>query len=53
MPKSTDTSEIYYTIYDDGVWLHCLRCDFNECLGFSATVTDLTAAWSKHKCSVA
>lgn len=37
-----------YTIYDDGVWAFCSKCDFEKNLGFEATYKDVYEAQCRH-----
>jgi len=41
-------SEIWYTIYDDGIWLVCTDDDWEIHLGFTPSIDELVEAWEKH-----
>ena len=45
-----DTSVLWYTNSDDGLWLKCSDCDFDVSLGFDPSINDVRKAWVKHKC---
>ena len=41
-----------YTVNDDGIWMCCDSCDFDECLGFFPNLTIVLDAAGRHKSGI-